>query len=114
MRLKALYEYNKERFPEFEIEIASRLNEGKETIFIDFKTIIGVHFCLEDINEETILEDVAKTVRQGLYQHIVNSQIGDSSHSEIDEQPKEIEAEVEVAEDTIVELVADEDRKVFP
>lgn len=109
MRLSELFKYNKERFPDLEIEIASRVIDGKDTIYLEAKTILGVNFALDDVVEETIFEDVANTIRKGLYDIIVKSQIT---------EPKEESVEVEADEnlrlsDTVVELVADEDRKVI-
>lgn len=118
MRLSELFKYTKERFPELDVEIASRLTDGKETIHLEAKTILGVNFALDDINEETIFEDVANTLRQGLYNLVVKSQISQSQAVEAPvEVDEEWDSETDVGkfyeQDEGVELVADEDRKVI-
>jgi hypothetical protein len=107
MRLSNIYNYQKERFPELEIGIASRVEDGKELIHVEHKVILGVDFNLDDVNSDTILEDIANTVRNGLYQLIIKSQI-----EQPQEEPTEVETD-EAVEETIVEDVADEDRKVI-
>jgi hypothetical protein len=112
MRLSELFEYTKERFPEFNIEIASRVVEGKDTIYLEAKTIFGVNFALDDVDEATVFEDVANALRAGLHKHYETSLSKD-----VKETPEAVVQDevVEVARlsDTVVEEVADEDRKVI-
>ncbi len=125
MRLKDIYEYQKERFPEFDINIASRMQDGKEVIHVEHKVFMNVSFAMDDEGNPT-LEDIATAVREGLYQFIIKSQIGepvaegeqttDSAEVETTEADEEyaVVADAVIAlADTVVELVPDEDRKVI-
>lgn len=104
MRLIELKNYVTERFPDLEPSISSKVVGEDEVIHLDFKVNIGVNFPMDGVNEETIYEDVANTVRQGLYQLIMKS---------IPPEQVAAEAVSEEVEETIVELVPDEERKVI-
>lgn len=129
MRLIELKNYVTQRFPDLEPSISSKVVGEDEVIHLDFKVNIGVNFPMDGVNEETIYEDVANTVRQGLYQLIMKSippeqaaaEVGQATLDEIQQMKESGELfhdpnapEVPDPEyaDTVVEIVEDEDRKV--
>jgi hypothetical protein len=74
MRLSDLYRYVNERFPDMDPQIGSKVVDGEDKVTVDFRVTLGVTFGLDEINEETIFEDVVNTVRQGLYTLLLKSQ----------------------------------------
>lgn len=66
MQLGQLHKYLVARFPDMYPEISSKVIDGTEQVQVDFKVTLGVNFDLNEINDETIFEDVSNTVRNGL------------------------------------------------